>query len=74
MALFMTMTFDDEDPDVHAHFTAYAQSLDDTNPREMARVLRTLEEALHTYGIRVSRVRGAMEARMAHQKAAAPRE
>jgi hypothetical protein len=65
MALVVTMSFDDEDPDVHAHFTAYAQSLDDTNPREMARVLHTLEEALHAYAVRVFRSRTALEARMA---------
>ena len=65
MALFLTMTFDDEDPDVHAHYTAYAQALDDTNPREMARVLHTLEGALDAYRVRVFRVRSVLEARLA---------
>lgn len=65
VALFLTMTFDDEDPDVHAHFTAYAQSLDDTNPREFARVLHVLEDALEAYRVRVDRARSGLEARLA---------
>lgn len=65
MALVVTMTFDDEDPDVHAHFTGYAQSLDDTNPREFARVLTVLEAALEGYRIRVARARSGLEARLA---------
>ena len=64
MSLFVTMSFDDEDPDVHAHFTAYAQALDDTNPREMARVLHALEEALEAYRVRITRARHNLEARM----------
>ena len=73
MSLFATLSFDDEDPDVHAHFTSYAQALDDTNPREMARVLRVFEEALHAYEIRVPRSRLALEARMSKPAEEAPR-
>lgn len=67
MTLFATMTFDDEDPDLHAHFTNHAHLLDDTQPVEFARVLRTLEESLEAYRIRVSRSREALELRLTAQ-------
>jgi hypothetical protein len=64
MTLFATMSFDDEDPDLHAHFTTYARSLDDTQPVEFVRVLRTFEESLEAYRIRVRRAREVLELRL----------
>lgn len=70
MTLILTMAFDDEDPDLHAHFTRYAQTLDSVQPVEMARVLRTLEEALAAYRVRVGRAREALELRLSTEAGA----
>jgi hypothetical protein len=64
MSLFATMSFDDEDPDLHAHFTNYAHALDEREPVEFVRVLRTLEESLEAFRIRVNRSRTALELRL----------
>ena len=56
MTLFATMTFDDEDPELHAHFTGYAHGLDAGRPREFARVLTVLADALTEYAARVTDV------------------
>jgi hypothetical protein len=62
--LFATMSFDDEDPDLHAHFTSYAHALDTRNPVEFVRALRTLEESLETFKGRVVRSRQNLELRL----------
>lgn len=64
MALFATMSYDDEDPDLHVHLTARARDLDQHNPRELARVLHTMEDALTDYAARVGRVRATIERRL----------
>lgn len=64
MSLFATMSFDDEDPDLHVHFTSWAHSLDTHKPIEFARSLRTLEEALETLKSRVVRSRENLELRL----------
>lgn len=64
MALILSASFDDEDPDLHTHFTRYAHELDERQPAEFARVLRTLEESLEAYRLRVRRAREALELRI----------
>jgi hypothetical protein len=64
MTLIATMTFGDEDPDLHVHFTRHAHDLDDNDPVEFARVLRTLEEACTAYSVRLYRARQALELRL----------
>lgn len=64
MSLFVTLTFHDDDPDLHLHFTPYAQSLDDTDPSAMARMLHQLEHALEGCRVRVERARTALEDRL----------
>jgi hypothetical protein len=64
MTLVLTASFDDEDPDLHTHFTAYAHALDERQPVEFARVLRTLEESLEAYRTRVNQARMKLELRL----------
>lgn len=61
MALFATMSYDDEDPDLHVHLTHRARDLDVHHPAELVRVLRTMEDALTAYAVRVARTRAKME-------------
>lgn len=62
--LFATMTYDDEDPDLHVHMTSRAHLLEDHHPDELVRVLHTLEEALTAQAVKVGRVRATIEARL----------
>lgn len=61
MALIATATFDDEDPDLHVHFTGRARQLDGAQPVEWVRVLRTFEDSLTDYARRVATVREQLE-------------
>jgi len=72
MALIATMSFDDEDPDIHAHFTRHARDLDDHTPEEWVRVLGVFETSLREYADRVTHVRLAFERSLAHQAAGQP--
>lgn len=67
MALFATMSYDDEDPDLHVHMTRRAHDLEDHNPRELVRVLVTMEQALASQVVRVGRVRATIEQRLQDQ-------
>lgn len=64
MSLFATLSFDDEDPDLHVHMTRRAHDLEDHNPRELVRVLVTMERALSAQAARVGRVRATIETRL----------
>jgi hypothetical protein len=64
MSLFATLTFDDDDAYLHPHLTGRARDLDEHNPAELARVLRTLEAACIEYAARVTAVRLDLEARL----------
>lgn len=65
--LFATLGFDDDDPDLHVHMTARAHDLEDHDPHELVRVLRTMEDALTAQAVRVGRVRAKIEARLADE-------
>ena len=70
MALIATMTFDDEDPDVHAHFTTHAHVLEAEEPAEWARVLGVLADAMRDYADRVEDVALKVNARLETEAAA----
>lgn len=69
MVLFATMSYDDEDPDLHTHLTNRARDLDRHNRPELIRVLGTMEDALKAYAIQVARVRAKMEDDLALERA-----
>jgi hypothetical protein len=70
MALIATMTYDDEDPDVHAHFLQHAHALEDEDPGEWARVLAVFADALREYAERVDAVAAKIGDRLEHEAAA----
>lgn len=70
MTLIARMTFDDEDPDIHAHFLQHAHDLEDNDPHEWVRVLRVLGDALRDYAERVDVVAGKVGDRLEHEAAA----
>ena len=70
MSLVVTMTFDDEDPDIHAHFLQHAHRLEDDEPGEFVRVLSVLEDALREYADRVATVAATLGSRLEHEAAA----
>lgn len=72
MATVAHLSFDDDDPDLHVHFTAYARALDTDDPVEFARVLRTLEDALTAYAARVRTSRERLETAVARVGRAEP--
>jgi hypothetical protein len=59
--LLATATFDDEDPDLHVHFTAHVRALEVEDPVEFLRVLRIFEEACSAYAVRLARARERVE-------------
>ena len=60
-ALFAMMSFSDDDPDLHVHFTRNARALEDSDPVEFVRMLRVLEEAMTAYTVRLYRARQVIE-------------
>jgi hypothetical protein len=66
--LFATMSFDDEDPDLHVHMTKRAHDLEDHHPHELVRVLKVMEEALASQAVRVGRVRATIEGRLLQEQ------
>jgi len=70
MPLVATMTFDPEDPDVHAHFAQYAHALEADEPAEWCRVLSVFADALRDYATKVDDVAGRLGARLEHEAAA----
>lgn len=70
MSLIATLTFDDEDPDLHAHFLRHAHQLEDNDPHEWVRVLRVLEDSLHEYAERVGLAAAKLGDRLEHEAAA----
>lgn len=70
MTLVVTMTFDDEDPDLHAHFAQHAHNLEDDEPGEWVRVLRVLGDSLRDYAERVDVVAAKVGDRLEHEAAA----
>jgi hypothetical protein len=61
VSLFAMMSFGDDDPDLHVHFSRHARVLEESDPAEFARMLRVLEEACAEYVARLYRVRRAIE-------------
>lgn len=57
MSLIARLEFDDEDPRVRVSFTPYARALERHDPREWARVLRVLSNALLDQSDRVGAAR-----------------
>lgn len=70
MALVATMTWDDEDPDIHAHFLQHAHQLEDNEPGEFIRVLRVFADSLRDYAERVDEVAAKVGDRLEHEAAA----
>jgi hypothetical protein len=67
--LIATMTFDDEDPDLHAHFARHAHELEDNDPREFVRVMGVLEDSLREYADRVGAAAARLGDRLEHDAA-----
>jgi hypothetical protein len=70
MTLVATMTFDDEDPDVHAHFTVHAHVLEADETAEWARVLGVFADSLREYADKVEDVALKVNARLETEAAA----
>lgn len=70
MALIATFTFDDEDPDVHAHFAQHAHALEADDPHEWVRVLAVFADAMRDYAARIDEVAGKIGSRLEHEAAA----
>ena len=68
--LVATMTWDSEDPDVHAHFTTYAHRLEDVEPRRWADTVRSFETALREYADKLAAHRARLETRLDAEDAA----
>jgi hypothetical protein len=62
--LLAMLGFGDDSPDLHVHFTRHMRALEESDPVEFARLLRTLEESLAQYAAQVHRVRLVLELRL----------
>lgn len=47
------LVFDDRDIGLHVHMTDYARRMDEYDPQEFIRVMRTMAESLRSYADRL---------------------